>query len=355
MSMKARLLAAWLAVLLLSACNVAPSRAPSGETQTFTDSAGRMVVLPAQIDTLAPSGAYAQVLLYTLCPEKLLGLSGAFSRKQKEYIDETYWDLPVFGQFYGKNATMNFEEIIKAAPDVIIDVGEAKSGIAADMDGIQAQTGIPVIFVEATLLETADAYDALGAVLGVPERAAALSAYVREVLALAERNAAAIPENERVSVLFGGGENGLNVNGAGSVHAQTLELIGARNAAVLDNLSGAGGDEVSVEQVLLWNPDAVILAPDANYGDIWDDPMWRDVAAVRNGRVYEVPFGPYSWLDRPPSVQRVLGALWLGNLLYPELYDYDMTVKTREFFALFWQFDLSEEAARALLENSTYR
>jgi iron complex transport system substrate-binding protein len=336
-----------------NAASAEPAR--RGETRIFTDSAGRAVELPRAIDRIAPSGAYAQILLYTLCPDKLIGLSTPFSRNQKRYIDEKYWDLPVFGRFYGKNATMNFEEIIKAAPDVIIDVGEEKDGIAADMDGIQEQTGIPVLFVKATLDTTAEAYDALGELLGVPARGAALSAYVRETLAFAAENRAKLPETDRVRVLFGNGEYGLEVAGAGSVHAETLEVAGATNAAVLDKVSGSGRDAVSIEQVLLWDPDAVILAPDSCYGDIFDDPLWAGVDAVRRGAVYEIPSGPYSWLDRPPSVQRTLGVLWLGNLLYPELYDIDMIEETQRFYALFWNYALTEAETRALLENSTLR
>ncbi|MDR2296385.1 MAG: ABC transporter substrate-binding protein [Clostridiales Family XIII bacterium] len=363
-SRKNKILAALLIALVvllpapLAGCagNAASAEAAQeNETQIFTDSAGRSVELPRTIDRVAPSGAYAQILLYSLCPEKLIGLSAPFSKNQKRYIDEKYWDLPVFGQFYGKNATMNFEEIIKAAPDVIIDVGEEKDGIAADMDGIQEQTGIPVLFVKATLDTTAEAYEALGALLGVPERGAALSAYVRETLAYAAENRARIAEEDRVGVLFGNGEYGLEVAGAGSVHAETLEVAGAVNVAVLDKVSGSGRDAVSIEQVLLWDPDAVILAPDSCYGDIFDDPLWAGVGAVQRGAVYEIPSGPYSWLDRPPSVQRALGVLWLGNLLYPELYDIDMIEETRRFYALFWNHALTEDEARALLENSTLR
>jgi iron complex transport system substrate-binding protein len=223
------------------------------------------------------------------------------------------------------------------------------------MDGVSEQTGIPVIFVEATLYTMADAYDALGELLGVPERAAALSAYVRETLALAEENRVRIAEEDRVSVLFGNGEYGLEVAGAGSIHAETIEVAGAENVAVLDRVSGSGRDAVSIEQVMLWDPDAVILAPDSCYNDIFDDPQWANVGAVRRGAVYEIPLGPYSWLDRPPSVQRALGVLWLGNLLYPELYDIDMIEETRRFYALFWNCALTEDEARALLANSTLR
>jgi iron complex transport system substrate-binding protein len=331
------------------------SSSAAGETRVFTDSAGRTVELPIVIERIAPSGAYAQIMLYTLCPDKLIGLSSPFSKNQKKYISERYWDLPAFGQFYGKNATMNFEEIIKAAPDVIIDVGEEKDGIAADMDGISEQTGIPVIFVEATLDTMADAYDALGEALGVSERAAELSDYVRETLAFAEDGRARIDADDRISVLFGNGEYGLEVSGAGSVHAEALDVAGLENAAALERVSGSGRDEVSIEQVMLWDPDAVILAPDSCYNDIFDDPIWAGIGAVRRNEVYEIPLGPYSWLDRPPSVQRVLGVLWLGNLFYPEIYDVDMIVETQRFYSLFWGYELAEDEARALLANSTLK
>jgi iron complex transport system substrate-binding protein len=356
------LLAVFVAGLFLSLPALLAGCAPgaqvasgTGETQVFTDSAGREVELPLNIEKVAPSGAYAQILLYTLCPEKLLGLSSPFSRKQKKFINEKYWDLPVFGQFYGKNATMNFEEIIKAGPDVIIDVGEEKDGIAADMDGIMEQTGIPVIFVKATLDTTAEAYDSLGRILGVSERAGELSGYVRETLALAEENRARIPEGERVRVLFGNGEYGLEVAGAGSVHAESLDAAGAENVAVLGSVSDSGRDGVSIEQIMLWDPDAVILAPDSCYSDIFDDPLWAGIGAVQRNAVYEIPIGPYSWLDRPPSVQRVLGVIWLGNLLYPDICDIDMIAETQRFYALFWKYELTGDEARALLANSTLK
>ena len=108
-----------------------------------------------------------------------------------------------------------------------------------------------------------------------------------------------------------------------------------------------------MEQMLLWDPEVVLVSPDGNFDEIYDDPQWQSVTAIRNHRVYEVPIGPYNWLDRPPSMQRILGILWLGNLLYPELYDFDMVEKTQEFYKLFWDYDLSTEQAQKLLANST--
>ena len=44
-------------------------------TRTFTDAAGREVVVPAKIDRVFAAGPPAAILVYTLAPDKLLGWS----------------------------------------------------------------------------------------------------------------------------------------------------------------------------------------------------------------------------------------------------------------------------------------
>ncbi len=322
-------------------------------TRSFTDSCGRVVDVPVDIQRIVPSGSYAQIILYTLCPEKLISLSTGITRKQKPYFDEEMQSLPVTGQFYGGGSTVNYEEIISLAPDIIIDIGEAKDSIAEDMDQLQEKTGIPVIFIEADLATMAEAYDALGAFLGVEEQGSACAAYIRNVFSETAEKTAQLKESERKRVLYAQGEYGTEVLGRGSIHAEVLEYAGAVNVAELPEVVSKGGNEVSMEQILQWNPEVVILAPDANYDEIFDDALWAGVQAVQNGAVYEAPIGPYNWMDQPPSVQRVLAIQWLANLLYPELFDYDMVKQAQEFYSLFWHYDLSQEEAEALLQNST--
>jgi iron complex transport system substrate-binding protein len=113
---------------------------------------------------------------------------------------------------------------------------------------------------------------------------------------------------------------------------------------------------VDIEQVMNWAPDYVLLSPDAGfYLDVFSDKTWAQVPAVRSGRVYEVPAKPYEWCNKPPSVQTVLGVLWMGNLLAPDIYDFDMAMRAREFFLFFWGYDLSLAEARELMAFSTYR
>lgn len=342
--------------MLLSLCGCGGAEEKKAvETWTFTDSCGREVEIPVEIDSIAPSGSLAQIVLYTICPDKLQSFASALTKTQKKYIDEKYYDLPVTGQFYGGGSTVNYEEIIASAPDIIIDVGQEMENIADDMDEIQARTGIPTIFIRADLETMADAYETLGRITGDTEQAGACAAYIRESLGEAVELTAGIAEDKRRRVLYAQGEYGTEVMGVGSIHAQVLEYAGAVNVAELAALSSDGSNEVSMEQILMWDPEVVILAPDANYGEIFDDAAWSSVQAVRSGEAYEIPIGPYNWLDRPPSVQRVLGVKWLANILYPDIFDYDMVKEAQEFYALFFHYELTEEEAVELMAHSTYR
>ena len=105
------------------------------EQVKFTDSTGREVEIPKNIDRIAPSGPLAQVVLYTLCPDKLVGLAAEMKDSQTEFIDEKYRSLPVFGNFYGD--TLNMEAIMSAKPQVVIDIGEMKPTAKEDMKGVQ--------------------------------------------------------------------------------------------------------------------------------------------------------------------------------------------------------------------------
>lgn len=319
------------------------------DVQLFTDSAGREVVLSKDIKTISPSGSYAQILLSTLCPEKLISLSSNFSDKQKKYLNSCLDNLPVTGRFYGKNGDMSYEEIIKLAPDVIIDVGEHKDGIENDMTNLQEQTGLPVIFIEATLDVMSSCYEKLGQILNLQAEAQTRIDYINRALDLAATHHDEISA-EGLKVMYSAGPNGYDVKAAGSVHALPLEYVGVTNVCELQS----GSTEVSPEQVTIWAPEVLLLSPaDGAFDYIYQDEVWSSVPAVENKRVYEVPGEPYEWMDKPPSVNQVLGLEWLGNLLYPSLYNFDMIERAQEFYSLFWGYSLSDEEARTLLANST--
>ena len=173
--------------VLLSACG-APAAKPeepkpegkAAETQEFTDSLGRTVTLPANIKKVAVSGPLAQTYLVPLCADLFAGFSIDYAPESLKYFPKELWELPHLGQLYGGKGTMDLEALLKAAPDVVIDIGEQKKDMAKDFDDLSAQTGIPFIHIDATVETAGEAYKILGELLGKQEQAEKLALVERE-------------------------------------------------------------------------------------------------------------------------------------------------------------------------------
>lgn len=324
-------------------------------TNVFIDSCGREVVLPKEITRVSPSGAVAQMILYAVAPDTLVSWAGKLEAGQKTYIDEKYWDLPTTGHLYSRG-DLNIETLIEVSPQVIIDLGEKKEGIAEDLDQIQEQTGIPTIFIEATVESYPEMFRTLGILLGQEEQGEALATYTEETYQQAERARNQIGEEDRVSAMFGTGQTGLNCNAKGSIHGKVLEIVGIENAIEVDELSNkGGGNAVTMEEVLKAQPDVILLEAGGPYATLKHDPYWSGLKAVKEGQYYEIPYGPYHFLASPPSINQIIGIKWLGNLIYAELYPYDMISALQDFYQLFWHYDLSKEEAKGLLSHSTFK
>ena len=325
--------------------------AGSEDVQKFTDSCGREGFLPKEINCISPSGAMAQILLATLCPDKLVSLTSKFSKSQMRYLNSRFSDLPALGRLYGQNGDLNYESLIKLDPDVVIDVGEAKQTIEEDMDALQEKTGLPCIFVEGTAASFASAYATLGSVLGVDAHAAELANEIRSSFDYANSKASEIAARN-LRVVYACGTNGYEVKTKGSLHGAVLDTVGVNNLA---EITDTNSTEVTPEQMLAWNPDYLLLSPEEGFfEEIYSDEVWASISAVQKHQVYEVPTGPYEWLDRPPSIQQTLGIKWLGNLLAPDVYDFDMISETKNFYSKFWGCTLTDDDVRSMLANSTF-
>ncbi|MCG8515880.1 MAG: hypothetical protein MI740_17275, partial [Halanaerobiales bacterium] len=67
------------------------------------------------------------------------------------------------------------------------------------------------------------------------------------------------------------------------------------------------------------------------------------------------PCYPYNWLDMPPGVNRIIGILWMGNLLYPDYFPLEIREETRRFYELFYNKALTHEELDILLEGAVRR
>lgn len=321
----------------------------AAEARVVTDMAGRKVQIPDRVDRVVTLSNDLVVYLYTLDRAKLLGWSHAPSGKARRFLDPATLSLPELKTMSGKG--MNEETILGLHPDILVCSDE---DAVLDADAIQARLKIPVVKVATDLSKTPEVYELLGLCLGDQARAAKLAAYARGVLSDVSRRLSAIPESRRPRVYYAEGGDGLQTDVPGSTHTRVLDILGVRNVAALPGNPLRGTASVSFEQVLAWNPQAIVVGSmrqaDAR-SKILSDPRWKEIEAVRAGRVWKAPVLPFNWFDRPPSPARLLGLRWLGGLLYPKEMPVDIAQETKAFYALFYGRSLTSAEMREILSQ----
>lgn len=332
-----------------------------GAFRVVADMAGRSVEIPREIGAVYSTGEPGVVALYTLCPEKLVGWCDKPMGRSVEYIESAYMALPELGLMQGNNSTANREEIIARGTDLVLLMANPDESAVRSADRIQANMGIPVIVADYGLQKLPDTYRFLGGILGVKARAEELAAYCEAALKTASENAARVPADKRLRFYYAQGGRGMQTAPAGSSHTEVVEFAGGINVV---NLAGnaEGRQSVNMEQILAWNPQVVLLSNktgDAGNPGVRNAPslaegqqMWNMVEAVKTGRVYSTPNMPYNWLDMPPSANRAIGLLWIGNLFYPEYFNLDIREEVRGYYALFYRKELSPGHLDTLLENA---
>lgn len=301
---------------------------------TIIDGAGRTVDIPAKVTRVYAAGPPASVAVFAIAPDTLIGWTRAFRPDEAAFVAKKYADLPDLGRLTGRGNSANVEVVLKAKTDVIIDVGATNATFVSLADRVQQQTGIPYVLLDGRMDKMADNMRVLGKILGNERRGSELAAYIDTTLGDIRKKIATVPATKRPTVYYGRGPQGLTTGLGGSINVEMIEFVGATNVAAGEK---GGLVNVGLEQVLLWNPEHIITNDPNFYRDVWKEQVWGSVNAVRNKRVYLSPHLPFGWFDYPPGANRVLGVVWLANLLYPQLFQDDMRKKIAEFHRLFYQ------------------
>ena len=327
----------------------------TAETREITDMAGRKVTVPAaeNIESVFSAGPVAAIFLYMVVPDKLLGWNYELNDVEKSIILDKYQDLPNFGM----GDAVNYEAVIAANPTIAINSGKINDAMVSDCDALSESLGIPVVAVDNELNNSAEAFRFMGELLGVEDHAEELAQYAEQVFT--DINALSdIPEEKKVSVYFGNGEDSLETAPRGSQHAQILDAINAVNVADLE-LGDGSRVQISAEQLLAWDPDVIVVngEPKADKSgnsaaeDILSNPDYASLKAVQDQKVYGTPNAPFSWVDRPAGPNRLIGMRWFSALIYPEYIKCDINEEIHKFFDLFYHVDLSDEQLENVLKG----
>ncbi|HYZ40315.1 MAG TPA: ABC transporter substrate-binding protein [Stellaceae bacterium] len=334
-------IAALIAVLLL-VFPVAPSHAAG-----FVDAGERYVNVPDRVGRVMTASPAADVLVFVLAPDKLLGWSAPLSRGQRAYLPAKFARLPITGPLIRPDPTATAQLVARMHPDLIIECGPVSPEAAARADLVQQQTKIPYILLDNSIQATPDTLRAIGAMLGVGPRGEDLAKFADYAIDAVRGRLLIAPADERPLVYYGRGPDGLDTGLAGSQAMAAIDQAGVINVA-----AGPGPGEltrVTREQIIAWTPAIVIAEDRSFYNALMRGAGWRGMTAVANKHVYLAPADPFGWIDDPPGVNRLIGLYWLTALFYPDQYQEDLRANVSEFYDKFYGVKLSDRQLAALL------
>lgn len=322
-------------ICLLSGCGA--TQETNENNRIITDFQGRQVEIPQEVESIVCVGVGAlRYTCYMGAADRVVGvedyeIKGGFDRLYNYVNFDKFKDLPVIGT----NGQPYTEEIITVSPQVIIMSRYA----SVEADDLQAKTGIPVVVIPGsdTTLDDA-AYETiriLGELLGLQDRAAELTGYLKGVEEDLDVRTRDIPEEERPTVYVAGvsfkGAHGFEGTEA---NYGPFVLMGANNLA--DTTGQTGAFDIDLEQVLAWDPDIIFL--DFNGMDLINEDYannpdyYNALTAVREGRVYsQISFRSFaSNLDTA-----LADAYFAACMIYPEEFqDVDPVAKAGEIFEM---------------------
>jgi iron complex transport system substrate-binding protein len=315
--------------------------------QTVADATGRTLAIPSKVTRVFPAGPPAAIMLYTIAPDLLIGWPRANRPEEREFLLPDIGSRSEIGRITGRGNTANLEVVIGLKPDLILDIGSISQTYVSLAERVQEQTGIPYALLDGRFSAIAASYRKLGELTRHVKEGEEFATHAERILDTILKRIVDIPPDRRPRVYYARGPRGLETGLGGSINVETIELL-ARNVA---GERKGGLATVSIEQVLLWNPD-VIITIDRDFAlNVTKDPAWRGVAATQNGRVHLAPKLPFGWVDFPPSVNRLIGLWWLAKILYPERFPEDIRDLATQFYARFYHVMPSVSQMDAVLEG----
>lgn len=316
------------------------------------DDAGRRVALSSTPQRVFPAGAPAAVFLYCLAPDRLLGWPRALRGDEAAWLLPRVRALPELGRLSGRGSTARLEGLLAMRADLVVDVGSVTPTYVSLVDQVQRQTGVPCLLFDGSLHRTQGTLERLGEVLGVQARARDLAEGVRRILDEMAGLRARLGEGDRPRVYFARGPSGLVTAGPGTLSGELIEEVGAVNVAVTPAPNLA---QVSLEQVIGWQPDWIVATDPAFVDGLARHPVWSRLPAVRAGRVALVPRVPFGWFDAPPALNRFAGLVWLSATLHPEGRRGPLDETMVDLFEWLYHHRPSNAAMRELLASARMR
>ena len=320
--------------------------------KTLSDMDGKKVTLPDTTDRVFGSSPPMNYLLYTLNPNKMIGLNfkarNANNSADERFLNKKFLTLPVIGSFHGGGQSINLESLMAYKPQLVL-VWQDDMLVQTVAKEIE-KTKIPTFKIP--FREVGDmprAFRLAGDAIGESKRGEELASYSQKIINEVHQS---VSGAKPTRYYYAEGLDGLSSECDQSFHVEALNFAGGENVHKCLQSGLLGLEKISFETLLAYDPDVIIVQNRSVYFDLINDPMWKNLRAVKSGRIHLVPVQPFNWIDRPPSFMRVIGIQWLASVFHPKTYRVNLTQRTKEFYDLFLHVKLSDQQAQNLYKGN---
>lgn len=322
------------------------------DTITIVDTMGRSVEIPSKVQRVACLYAFTGHVTAMLGQgEKIVAVPEGL--KRDVLLNQMVPGI-ANAAVPSVSGTINIEELLNTKPDLVF-LQKSTALNAGEVDKLN-RFSIPYLVIDfGSIEEQQNAIRVVGKALGVEGRAEEYNAYYQACVERVEKTSSQIPEEKRVRVYHSVNE-ATRTDIPGSLPADWLKKAGAVNVALDKPLRLVEGKYyASLEQILLWDPELILVNEPGVVAYITDNPQWAPLKAVRDQRVYQLPIGISRW-GHPGGLETPLAMLWTAKLLYPQYYaDLDMQKLTRDFYKQYFNFDVDETTVDQILNGQGMR
>jgi iron complex transport system substrate-binding protein len=309
---------------------------PALAAHTLTDDTGRTWQVPDTAERVMAAGAPAQILLYTLAPERMVGWNHVPSDATRAYMPDELEPKTIIRTLPERDSDTYDASILALRPQVIIDYGDMKQDYVDLGNAISARLGVPYPLFSGRLEKMPATYHTLGKLLGVAERGDHLAAVTQDILTRYKGVLAADGPGPRVYLAIS--EDGMLPGFANESWGEVAAFLGARN--VFGTVDFEHYTPVTFDDIKATDPDVILALNPGFVKTAAEDAKWQALRAVKAGHVYAGPRLPYDWVARPPSVNRILGVVWARYVLAGQPFDDTFYADIQTLFKELYHYDI---------------
>lgn len=314
--------------------------APAFAGRLVTDMAGRAVEVPDKIARVGTIGPVPVLNSFVFA----IGEAGSIANNLPPNLGGPRWrfqyvvspnlaSLPVIQTGQGPN----IEGVIEAAPDVVLTMDRATVDLVA-------RTHVPALYLSWQKPDDVKAVmRLLGELFGKPDAADAYSTYFDQTMQKVGSRVDILRDDQRPRVLYA---NYRSLTQPHKIAEWWIAKAGGRS--VTDDGRIGEAFNFSIEQILAWNPEVIIVTSENEIANAYGDARLANVSAIKNKRVYAIPMGVHVWGNR--TVEQPLTVMWAAKLFHPDLFaDVVIEDEVRNFYSKFFKVDLSSDDTATIL------